>query len=160
MLVAQTGFKPRTYHLPNLHGTNDHLFNKCWSLKLNWNLEPFIYQTYIVNTTIFSPNVGGLDRIQTWNLSFTKLTYYILLIFILVIVLLSTTGSVRNLHTLKHIGVETRQAIPHFWLGLCNKWGRFSLEFELKSFREGFWRRIWDCMKQSQLTWVREGIKK
>ena len=160
MLVAQTGFKPRTYHLPNLHGTNDHLFNKCWSLKLNWNLEPFIYQTYIVNTTIFSPNVGGLDRIQTWNLSFTKLTYYILLIFILVIVLLSTTGSVRNLHTLKHIGVETRQAIPHFWLGLCNKWGRFSLEFELQSLSEGFWRRIWDCMKQSQLTWVREGIKK
>ena len=105
---------------------NDNLFKKCWSLKLNWNLEPFIYQTYIVNTTIFSPNVGGLDRIQTWNLSFTKLTYYILLIFILVIVLLSTTGSVRNLHTLKHIGVETRQAIPHFWLGLCNKWEIFS----------------------------------
>ena len=116
-------------------------------------------QTYIVQMTIFSTNVGGSDRIQTWNLSFTKATQYILSIFILATVPLSNTLSVRNLHTLKHIGVETRQAIPHFWLGLCNKWKIFSC-FELKSFREGFWRRIWDCMKQSQLTWVREGIKK
>ena len=113
---------PETY-------TNDHFFNKCWWLGCDSNLEPFIYQTYIVHP------------------------------FNLAIVPLSTTNSVRNLHTLKHIGVETRQAIPHFWLGLCNKWKIFSC-FELKSFREGFWRRIWDCMKQSQLTWVREGIKK
>ena len=139
---------------------NDNLFNKCWWLRKGSILEPFIYQTWMVQMTIFSTNVGGSDRIQTWNLLFTKPIEYIASIFILATVPLSTTLSVRNLHTLKHIGVETRQAIPHFWLGLCNKWGRFSLEFELKSFREGFWRRIWDCMKQSQLTWVREGIKK
>ena len=126
MLVAQTGLKPETFYLPTLHSTNDHIFDKyCW-LRPNSNMEPFIYQTYIVQMTIISTNIGGLDRIWTWNLSFTKPPRHILSIFILATVPLSTTLSVRNLHTLKHIGVETRQAIPHFWLGLCNKWEIFS----------------------------------
>ena len=107
-------------------------FGGSWATKWS-NLEPFIDQSYIVHPL---------------NFHFYHCAP-------------STTLSVRNLHTLKHISVETRQAIPHFLTWIVQQMEDF-LSFWIKkvSIWEGFWRRLWDCMKQSQLTWVREGIKK